>query len=145
MDLIEYYNSIPSTTKQEILLIREELKKLNSNFSTDKYGTYLIEAEKLHQKFLILGNLVESYRAKILILKAYVLTSNPAHSAILSDCIYYSNAHNYLFLKAHSLLWKSKSTSAEDTEHELKEVSELAKLLKIKDMEISANHSLAGF
>lgn len=144
IDLVKYYRQANLLSKQKLLVLRRELKELENKPTTDNYEQKLVKVEKLSQEFLILGNVLEAYRAKILVIKFYALTINLSYKPIFSEAISYAEKNNYLFLKLNFLLWQAKSPTEENKERTLKEVISLSEKLEIEDTKISASVSLAG-
>lgn len=148
LDLINYYLATGKEQNRKNSNLRKELNELNSVEVTDNYEFVMTKAQKIVQEFLLLGNIIESYKAKILVVKACTLTQNPNYMQLQRDFaldgINYSEKNNYLFLQVYFSLWQAKILTKTEMRVKLEKTLILNQLVKIDDVEISAGFSLAA-
>lgn len=149
VDLVKYYKQVKAKDFQQLKFLRQEIKDLDAlPFSANDSENYLTTAQKLEENLLVLGNVIESYKAKHLLAKRYLLTSDTAYEPIVNKGIRYAESNNYLFLKAHFLLWKAKAKSNApnglEAKKRLEEVLALSKQLQLNDTLPTIAMSLAG-
>lgn len=145
MDLVRYYKGLPSEANPKLLKLREELFSLENNTFKEDPEVILNKVDYLRQEFFVFGNLIEAYRAKIVLIKYSVLTANTRNlTGLLSESESWVTNNNYLFLKLQILLWKSKDLREPNPQRAIENVVELASKLGITDIQISASISLAG-
>lgn len=148
VDLVGYYSSLSVDELEKAQTHRQQLSSLK--FRAGETGsTVLKNAKVLVDDLLSVGNKLEAYKARLTVAKIYALTfnHNPDNDLLLSDAIRYCTENKYLFLKVGFLLWKAKNENLELTheeiEHSFREVINLAKDLKLQQIEGSATMSLA--
>jgi tetratricopeptide (TPR) repeat protein len=149
IDLVKYYRTVKITDFGKLASLRKELKDSEkSAFSANDSERHISKVIQMEEEFVASGNILESYRAKCLLAKTYLLTSNPAYEFLLDRGISYAESNNYLFLKAHFLLWKAKGESNDLDEvkakERLEEVLTLSKTLQLNDIIPTLTMSLAG-
>ena len=111
VDLVSYYRSAQRKDFNVLASLRNDLKKLDVPFLPNDTEAYLARTQQTEEKFLILGDIIESYKVKYFIAKRYMLVSNPGYRSIIDQGIKYSESNNYLFLKVHFLLSRAKLDS----------------------------------
>lgn len=147
IDLVKYYKSVTLEQKSKLFLLRKELKTLTENTlrQVDTHENFLSRLDDLRQRFLLYGNLIEAYKAKILLFKYSILTAESVGlNNLFSDCLSWTTENEYLFLKLHVLLWKAKDQQEDNPQLLLENVIKLARQLNVKDAQISASASLSA-
>ncbi|MFY9223139.1 MAG: hypothetical protein WAQ98_10735, partial [Blastocatellia bacterium] len=147
VDLVDYYQTLESTRTYKLLSLRKDLQSLTENTLKQQpsYEDFLARVNKLQQEFLLAGNLIEAYKAKILLIKYCVLTSDCGHSKnLVDDSMSWVTDKSYLFLKLQILLWKAKDAKENNPQLQLENVIKLARQLNNADTQISAATSLAA-
>lgn len=147
VDLVDYYQALESTQTYKLLSLRKDLQSLTENTLKQQpsYEDFLARVDKLQQEFLLAGNLIEAYKAKILLIKYCVLTSDCDRSkSLISDSMSWAVAGDYHFLRLQILLWKAKDVKEDNPQLQLENVIELARQLNNTEAQISASTSLAA-
>ncbi|KAF0247869.1 MAG: hypothetical protein FD167_2731, partial [bacterium] len=149
VDLVAYYRSVETKNFGKLEYLRQEVKELDkAPFSANETDSYLARVQKAEQDLLILGNILESYRAKYLLANRYLLIGNTAYEPILDNGISYSESNGYLFLKVYFLVSKAKSEGNDPDELQAKARLEgifaLSKQLQLNDIIPTIAMSLAG-
>ncbi len=149
VDLVGYYKSVETKDFGKLQYLRQEVKELDkAPFSANETQNYLARAQKTQEDLLILGNILESYRAKYLLANRYLLINNTAYEPILDDGISYSESNAYVFLKVYFLVSKAKSEANDPDElrakTRLEGIFALSKQLELNDITPSIAMSLAG-
>jgi len=78
----------------------------------DKYEERLAIAKQLNEKFLSIGNIVESHKARLSIAKSLIKIHEYKEALqIIDSSLSFSTANNYLFFEGQFSLWKGKCLS----------------------------------
>lgn len=147
VDLVSYYQSIPSSVREKLLSTRKRLAEMFDKSSGDNYQQRLTDSQNLEKDFLAFGNLIEAYKTKILVNKLLLhLDKDQEANSFVQEGLKFSINNKYIFLQAHFLLWKAKGFSKNsdfvNTEESLLQVIELGNKLDLYKIVNSAGISL---
>ncbi len=148
VDLVSYYQSVPESTRDNLLIARKNLQKLINESSGDKYQEHLVESQIIEKTFLNFGNLPEAYKTKTLINKLYVQSHKHDEAKQLSqEGLTFSLNKKYLCLQVDFLLWQAKYLSKIpdfiSAEESFVKVIDLSTKLNLQKIRNSAGASLA--
>lgn len=149
MDLVSYYQSVPESIIKDLSANRNQLKDLSKQLNGDNYEKLLATAQQIEKDFSSLGDLIEAYKAKVLVAKYNIksLKYNEAKTTI-NNGLSFSDKNQYLFLRAYFLLWQAKHLSHvgefREIESSFTQVIKLGEQLQIKELIISPSMSLSA-
>jgi hypothetical protein len=147
VDLVGYYQAIPSSAIEKLLILHKSLEEIFEQASGDNYQQRLEVSQKLEKDFFSLGNLIEAYKAKALINKLYVqLNNNEQAKSIEQEGLSFSINSKYKFLQVNFLLWQAKRICDTDVisgEKDFLQVIDLGTKLNLYKSVNSAGMSLA--
>jgi len=149
IDLVTYYQGIPSSITKKLLSCRNTLSQLTTQPIGEHYQERLDKTEKIVEQFILFGNLIEAYKTKALVAKLKVkLLKYDQAEVIINEGLHFSQQKNYRVLQAYFLLWQAKRlvevsefSLAEDI---FKQTIDLGKLLEIKELFVSPSMTLAA-
>lgn len=149
VDLVNYYKVVPDSAKEKLLGCRIKLEYLSKQPNGDDYQLRLEQAQQIQIDFNSLGNVIESYKTKVLIAELSMrLLQYSEAMTITNNGLDFANKHHYIFLQGYFLLWQAKllteSTDFAKTEALLKQTINIGESLNIDELILSPSMSLAA-
>ncbi len=149
IDLVKYYKSVPDAAIKVLAENRKKLSLLTEHPINDNYDKNLVEVEKIAQSFTSYGNLIDAYKAKILIARMKVKTFKYDEAeTTINEGLSFAQKNNYLMLEGYFTLWQAKRlveipnfSLAQDL---FNKTIEFGKKLEIAELFVSSSMTLAA-